>query len=149
MRAKRPRTWPARNTDALAEHTARQLPEINRRQAMAVINVAMQSVRQSLCEQVAAGVENPSVKIRHVGVFELRLYRPTRRPRLDGVIQEIPPRWRMVFRPCALWQDYISGLETTRQTPEGEPGQDPSEETAWPDPPAGDEEEGHTEVPDV
>lgn len=149
MSPRRSRLWPARNTDDLAQHVARQIPELTRRQAMTAMNVAMQGVRKSLCDQAEAGAETPYVKIRHVGVFELRRYKPTRRPRLDGVIQEIPSRWRMVFRPCALWQDYIQALDETRQSLEEEPGQSALEEVAWPQPPAVDEEEGTAEVSDV
>lgn len=142
------RTWPVRNTDQLARHVAQQLPEMNRRDVMAVLNTAMQAIRDSLGEQVRQGVRFPSVKIRHVGVFEMRLYQPTRRPHLNGTVRVIPARWRVAFRPADRWNEVMASWPT-RTTPQEDTQGTPSETPAWPLASAADEEARHPDVSDV
>jgi nucleoid DNA-binding protein len=117
---KRRKRWPARNTDELVRYVARQLPELTYRQVLAAVNVTMQAVRDSLGEQAEAGVQNPSVTVQQVGVFELRLYKKVVRKHLDGQLHETPPRWHMMFRPSRRWSEVIA---TWRTSPEVEPSQ--------------------------
>lgn len=138
--------WPARNTDELARYVARQFPELTRRQVLAVINATMHAVRESLGDQVAEGVERPAVKIRHAGVFELRQYKPTRRPHLNGTVRMIPARWRVAFRPADLW-NVVMKRWPTRQTAQEAPTKASQETSVWS--PPSDEEAWSPEVPDV
>lgn len=140
--------WPIRNTDDLARHVARQLPEMNRRDVLAVLNTALHAIRDSLGEQVRQGVPSPSVKIRHVGVFELRLYQPTRRPHLNGTVRVIPARWRVAFRPADRWNEVMAGWPT-RTTGQEDPQGTPLEPPAWSSPSAADEETRHSGLSDV
>lgn len=140
--------WPIRNTDDLARHVARQLPELTRRQVLAVLNTALQSIRDSLGEQARQGVEKPSVKIRHVGVFQLRLYQPTRRPHLNGTVRVIPARWRVAFRPADRWNEVMGEWPTTTNLQEPA-GHTPAESPAWPSPTGRDEEARRPDLPDV
>lgn len=138
------KSWPVRNTDELARHVAKSLPEVTRRQVMAVLYTALHSIRDSLGTQAAAGVKNPSVKIRHVGVFSLKEYKPTRRPHLNGTIRVVPARWRVTFRPSDLWQGVMQTWPT-RTSSEEATGQVAA---AHPQPLC-DEETRRADVPDV
>lgn len=143
MRRKR---WPARSTDDLVRYVAKQFPELTRRQVGGVINATMVAIRDSLGQQADEGVTNPTVKIRHAGVFELRLYKATRRPHLNGTVRLIPPRWKVVFRPSDLWNSLMRKWKT-RQTGQEAPQQDLEEPSRWSVPP--DEEARGPEMPDV
>lgn len=140
--------WPVRNTDGLARHVARQLPEMTRRDVLAVLNTAMHAIRDALGEQVRQGVKSPSVKIRHVGVFELRLYQPTRRPHLNGTVRVIPARWRVAFRPADRWNEEMASWPT-RTTVQEETSGTLLETPAWPHPSSADEEARRSGLPDV
>lgn len=136
--------WPVRNTDELARHVAKQLPELTRRQVLAVLNTAMHTIRDSLGAQAAAGVEHPSVKIRRVGVFTLKQYKATLRPHLNGTVRVVPARWRVTFRPSDLW-NAVMQTWPTRTSAEGGPGQGDS----VPPQPRADEEERNPEMPNL
>lgn len=85
------------NTDELARHIARQLPEFTHRQVVAVLQVAVISVLESLEAQAALGYERPSVALRRFGTFQLRWYPSVRRRLLGGAAVTIPGHWRMTF----------------------------------------------------
>ena len=125
--------WPATNTDELVRHVARQFPDLTRRQVAGVLNLAMHSILQSLGDQVAAGFDDPAVKIRNFGTLYLRWYKPTRRPHLNGSVRVIPPRWKFGFRAAAQWGprlDQWSAL--TRNTSEEQPTEPQPENLEWP-----------------
>jgi nucleoid DNA-binding protein len=121
---------------------------MNRRDVLAVLNTALHAVRDSLGEQVRQGVRYPSVKIRHVGVFEMRLYQPTRRPHLNGTVRVIPARWRVAFRPADRWNEVMSSWPT-RTTSQEAPKGTSLETPAWPTSFAADEETRRSDLPDV
>lgn len=118
--------WPVTYTDELVRHVARQLPELNRRQVMAVLNTTMVAIRESLVEQARQGAESPSVTIRSAGAFELRWYKSVRRHHLNGTMRTVPPRWKVVFRPAKGWLDAAAAASReTRTTLQGAPLENP------------------------
>lgn len=119
MRKSDRKRWPVSNTDELARHVARQFPELTRRQVTGVLHVAMQSILSSLGDQAALGFPSPTLKIRHFGTFELRWYKPSRRPHINGTIRVVPARWRVGFRPAQRWEPLLGAWSTrTRNTSE-------------------------------
>lgn len=89
--------WPVTNTDELARHIARQLPELTHRQVVAVLQVATTTIFESLETQAAMGYERPSVALRRFGAFQLRWYPSVRRRLLGGMTATIPGHWRVTF----------------------------------------------------
>ena len=89
--------WPVTNTDELARHVARQLPELTHRQVAAVLQVATTTILESLEAQSEMGYDTPSVALRRFGTFQLRWYPAMRRRLLGGVMADMPGHWRLTF----------------------------------------------------
>jgi nucleoid DNA-binding protein len=123
-----PRRWPATNTDRIVRHVARQFPELSRRQVSAAVNATFLAIRDSLVAQVREGAQNPHVRLYNLGSFEMRLYKPVRRPGLSGEDRVIPARWKVVFRPGQNWRSAVA--DVTRTTVQGDTGENPSLESS-------------------
>lgn len=142
--------WPVTQTDELVRHVARQLPELTRRQVLAVLNTTMVAVRESLMAQARQGVPDPVVKVRSAGSFELRWYKSVRRHHLDGTLRTVPPRWKLFFRPSRAWLAATAeASQATRTTLQGPPEENPSKEMPLCDAWSRGDEAGARDVPDL
>lgn len=132
--AKRPRKedrkrWPVTNTDELTRYIARQLPELKRRQVIAVLQLATSAILNSLKTQAEDGEQRPSVTLRRFGTFELRRVKASRRRLLGGEARDVAAHWRLVVMVPRPRRDQIKRWPAPlTTTAEGDPGATPPEQ---------------------